>query len=1570
MAEKIKVKLDANGGSGGPNETIVLGEDSPIGAQVFEDEPSRPGYKFVGWATEKDAFDVDFVPGTRVEEPMTVYAVWSAGKIHTVSFDANGGENPPAPIKVLYGASVGLPSTKDQPKRAGYKFMGWSKSKLKPLKPSDIDDYYFEIETETDYVSSDEKYYAVWCKYNTIHFDSMDGETVKDLNTIESLIDPPMFRKPKQRQGKRFAGWSFTHSGEPIDEVIHLEGEITLHAIWVDTVDVRFKAEGSDDQDIYCTADKGQSLKEVLYSDDLPEVDSNEDKVFVGWATSKNADKPNVDINTKLESDMIFYPVWKEKVSVIFNFEDEEYIGSGYKGQSLGEIWDKTANEYYIYGEDDYIYGEDDYIDDEGEYIIDDEYDYIDDEGKVVVGWADSESATQANMSADFVVDSDIVVYCIKGTAYTIKIDTSAIEELDVYWDGPSEIAIRPGRTFDLERLPSIGIDEEEGQEYIIGWAKSTDPTKILDVKKPLEVNGNITLKAVAKEGVRVAFVEDPHYFSDYYDIEEESILVARGEAVDTDNFLKIERAKNKFKGWSTKKYSNEVDVFGMKSFDSDTVLYPVWENNIKLHFDYNDGSGKSEDFYWPVDQHTYAIFEDHMGSLEREGYTFIGWSTSLDSMDLVNLYEDIESDLNCYAIWGENKTLTLNPNGGSPGTRYVSTYTDAYVEDVLEDVEEPTRLGYKFAGWALTPDATKKDDIFLIPDYDLTLYAVWKPECKVILDLNDGSGRKITQSVPKGGSIYEEDVEDFELNGFVHIGWSENPSATEADFDLEEDIYSDTTLYAVWKRACKISYDTKGGKAMPPDIVAEGAEWFLDEARKGGYAFEGWATSPEKTESDVSEPLLVNNDITLYAIWGQPVYVKFDMNANGEASKTIGTSKGRTIDINDLELAEPQKEKAGKIFVGWSTSETAKEPDFNSEIKVSDNMVVYAVWKDACLVKYNDGMGGKVTTKKVAKGKKLGDLIYKDTDSYEEGYTFVGWSKDKSSSEPIRYNDETPINSDITLYGIWKKEFTIKFDANGGTLETKEAEVPEGPLPYSCFGSPYKPGYMFAGWATNKEAKEADFIEGYPVKGDMTVYAVWTSRCRITFDKNGGKAAPEPIIVAKGSSAGYDWPSISGMKRAGYAFGGWSTNKNATKADFNNQTVVNSDITVYAVWKTPCTIQFDDNGGFGGPNRIKSFVDEELDLDPFFAPEREGYVFLGWSENASAQQADYTDKYTAKGDKTLYAVWAKLHTVSFDANGGSQAPTYIIVMDGNKLGEKYPTNIPTRPNHRFAGWAIGDSTEANFSEETVINSDLTVKALWVETVTVTFKSNGGSQAPASITVDKGQALGDIFPADKLKRKSALFKGWSTRKNGVWPNFKKDTIVNEDITVYAVWHRIYNKAVYTMKPGSKKTLKLPKSVVRSKVKWKSFNTKRAKFDKKGKLIAVGPGIVNVQGRYKNKIYKYKIRIAPKKPAKLKAKKSGSRVKLTWKKPKGARGLVIYRAKRIKGKYKFKKIKTLKIKKNKSKGTLKVKQGKGKYAYYVKAYGSLRKYTVKKNKFVKGKFGRCYSKKSSKTYVKR
>lgn len=425
--------------------------------------------------------------------------------------------------------------------------------------------------------------------------------------------------------------------------------------------------------------------------------------------------------------------------------------------------------------------------------------------------------------------------------------------------------------------------------------------------------------------------------------------------------------------------------------------------------------------------------------------------------------------------------------------------------------------------------------------------------------------------------------------------------------------------------------------------------------------------------------------------------------------------------------------------------------------------------------------------------GSHRGEM--KDRKSYSE-----------SSKDYLDYCDSREIKVDF-YYDLNK--YTISFNANGGSGAPSSVTKYYGETLTLPTTTPTRSGYTFSGWGTYSTDTSANYNPGsnYTSNSGTTLYAIWTANVpepetyTISYNANGGSGAPSAQVKTENVTL-----TLSSTKptRSGYTFKGWSTSKTATSPTYSagGSYTTNASATLYAVWEqnapTTYTVSYNANGGSGAPSSQTKTQNVTLTLSST-KPTRSGYTFLGWSTSSTATSPTYyaSGSYTANASVTLYAVWSKnppaTYTVSFNANGGSGAPSSVTKTDGVTL--YLPTTEPYRSNYEFLGWSTSSTATSptyyaggSFSR----NANTTLYAVWEyspETYTVRYNANGGTGAPSSQTKTYGVnlTLSSTIPT----RSGYNFLGWSTSSTATSATYSAggSYTANSGATLYAVWEK-------------------------------------------------------------------------------------------------------------------------------------------------------------------------------------
>ena len=331
------------------------------------------------------------------------------------------------------------------------------------------------------------------------------------------------------------------------------------------------------------------------------------------------------------------------------------------------------------------------------------------------------------------------------------------------------------------------------------------------------------------------------------------------------------------FLGWSIYSYdvSGDYLVTGGNAV-VDTVLYAVFRDKVEITFyDKTDGIPVVKSY---PDGETITL----PAPADYPGYAFVGWydNPQFSRMPVTRVTVYAGNTYTYYARWEETSyTITFEGEGteGLPDVKYY------YGDD--DDLPEPERAGYSFAGWCLVPQEEMgvDDELFYSISADMygdkTLYAVWEPEVYTIYFDPNGGDAVATAGAATYGENYT--FTPAERTGYTFLGWfsdAEGGTQYTDDHGRSLDVWNETegrTLYAQWTiNTYTVRYETDGGTTVRAQKYEHGEKIELPEDPiKTGLFFAGWYSDEEFTQ-EVSSSSLVLSDMTLYARWVESIAV------------------------------------------------------------------------------------------------------------------------------------------------------------------------------------------------------------------------------------------------------------------------------------------------------------------------------------------------------------------------------------------------------------------------------------------------------------------------------------------------------------------------------------------------------------------------------------------------------------------------------------------------------------------------------------------------------------------------
>lgn len=883
----------------------------------------------------------------------------------------------------------------------------------------------------------------------------------------------------------------------------------------------------------------------------------------------------------------------------------------------------------------------------------------------------------------------------------------------------------------------------------------------------------------------------------------------------------------------------SKSSVSGTFSSESSSATVYYYESTYTISFNANGGSGAPS-----------SITKKHFTNATlpsdkpyRTGYTFKGWGTSSSTSYAAyqpgsTFYTNANTTL--YAVWSaKTYTISYNANGGSGGP---GSQTKTHGIKMLISRVEPTRSGYTFLGWSTSPSASSasyQPGEWYYANADRIFYAVWKKNAPatytVSYDANGGSGAPGNQTKTENVTLTLSPVSP-RRTGYTFKGWATNKFMPGAQYQPggKYTANASVTLYALWECA-HTSTEKKWTTGCEWKTVCKNCGVTISSGTTHGpYTYGDWVYSNGRQHSRYKSCIHGDYHTTEYA--SHITSTEYDQYSASQHKKYSHCSVcNSTVGSVSYE---------GHTF----TSTTS-----NGQVVSTCSLCGYTQTSaQTYTISYNaNGGNGAPSSQTKVHGVAL---TLSSTIPYRFNYEFLGWSTSSSATtSTYTAGGSYTGNVSVTLFAVWKYKpaiYTVSYDANGGTGAPGRQTKTYGVTLTLTTLIPTRRNYSFVGWSKDRNATSASYAVGgsYTDNADVTLYAVWRydpETYTVRYDANGGSNAPASQTKTYGVPL-----TIASAKptRTGYAFLGWATSRTATVPEYapGDSYTDEASATLYAVWRyIPKTyeVRYDANGGGNAPANQTKTEDVMLTLSATI-PTRYGYTFKGWATLSDATTANYQagGSYTANESVTLYAVWEiNTYTVSFDANGGTNAPNPQRKTHGQNL--ILTVAIPTRPNHVFLGWAADSSATsiayapgATYTAE----EDVMLYAVWQE------RNYDFSVSDLTVTPDEIEQYGKV---------TVKFRVDSWDRNLPYANVPVEVLLNGTViystTVNFSAYGVQN-IVFTLNVGAS----LGTQTLVARINWADHNSETrtgnnstsATYNVK-KVVETSTSVVSVNGEY-------------------------------------------------------------------------------------------------------------------------
>lgn len=402
-------------------------------------------------------------------------------------------------------------------------------------------------------------------------------------------------------------------------------------------------------------------------------------------------------------------------------------------------------------------------------------------------------------------------------------------------------------------------------------------------------------------------------------------------------------------------------------------------------------------------------------------------------------------------------------------------------------------------------------------------------------------------------------------------------------------------------------------------------------------------------------------------------------------------TEYAKKVEENGKLIRPTDPEKEGYVFDAWYKESTFDNKwDFENDIVAADTKLYAKFLPEAEVTKYTVIFKSDENTVINTVTVKEGNSVGEPKNPVKDGYQFDGWYTDVNCTD--KYDFNTVVSADLTLYAKWLAKYTVSFDTDGGsTVETQTVDTGDkATIPTS---TPTKKGYNFVGWYTdNTYTTEFDF-ENTIITDNTTIYAKFEDASIIRLN-------------------GYTFNKISTLEELTtgyYVIGGYNekANTNYYMGEISGG-IFSADVTYknyYGIKAENGKLLIQDLND----NYINLVAEKKVELSKpkktYFEPKMvdDEFQFV-INDSFSFQFNPGSPRFTA------YKLTSKLgNLVLYKAKGVTPINVTYKDLKGNELAKdqllpkQKPSNLkgPALPGHKFVGWCKeGTDTIYDFNAE------------------------------------------------------------------------------------------------------------------------------------------------------------------------------------------------------------------------------------------------------------------------------
>ncbi len=1309
--DEVDISFYANGGrfqNGNESYTKKV-----IKGEIFTepDTPTKEGYAFAGWSTEKNGTDIwDFSADT-TDTAISLYAVWVINE-YTVSFNL-----------MCEDGTVTKPTVNGMityvPQRENYLFNGWytDEDLTKPWDET-------KVVTENGLIL-----YAAWVE---------DSGDARQLTAPVISIEENVFswKEIKGANGYTVIVSSVGSNTPEIETTIYRTSYTIPTSLDAGVYTVKIRAKGNGETTVnspYVTRTYSLRVLEKVTG-----ITFDINTSILSWNKVENADKYTIyfgntpvevgDVNT---FDMSSYDAGDYSIQIAAS--RETWVTSRTSNFSFKKIrlnapevtisinpttkayiltWDSVskADTYRLtFGENRIEVSERSYTISANSSL------WLNNVIKVKVDAFDSD--------ADYLVSINATEHTLKkvtelnasvssSTAGHISISGSVWKPIYVYFD-------LNGATGSIS---AQRITTETGVEYptvptrsgyiFTGWYTEPDCENIYDFTKPLTESVTLYAGWYSCNGTfrelnsgKNSYTSSSSYKYIYFRALSDSQLRFSFERTSSSGTTYVrlydvtdgkevapEFSKSGSGTFSTSFYPAAGHIYYMRiySTSSITLYYSIttYPSNTFLP---DDGGMAVADYYLAQeaqDASNYVLCGETYtltAYTDDDRYIFAGWYDGDTCLGNELTYQVTmgTDNQNIVAKW-VYYTVTIEKNISEAGS--ISSNKDIVVGvGNSVTITATTNSGYTWDGWynGETKLTDETSYTFTMTETDVTYTAKWVYYTVTTSSNLDGAGSYTQRTDYKVTVGKSTTITASTYSGYTWLGWYDGDTKLTDSLSYTFTMPAENVTYtAKWIKVTLERNDTSAGTVTNLSSKYKvGDEVTITASTNSGYTWVGWYDGDTKLTDSLSYTFTMPaENVTYTAKWiTRPVTVEKNISAAGSVSGVPSTSVvGQQVTIT-------ASTNSGYTWLGWYNGNTKLTDELSYTFVMPTDEITYtAKWTYYTITTNTDlsaaGSYTQRTNYKVTVGQSVTLTATPNT-----GYTFVGWYDGETKlSENSSYTFTMPAEN-IAYTAKWTY-YTLTTNtslAEGGSYtQRSDYKVTAGSS--TTITATTNNGYTFVGWFNGETKLSGDLSYTFAMPATNVTYTAKWIECPVTLQKNISEAGSISSLPSK-SSVG-DEITVTATTQSGYTFVGWYDGDTKLSGDLSYTfTMPAENVTYTAKWIKVTVAANNSAAGSITSLTSKYTAGQEITVT---ATTNSGYTFVGWFNGETKLTSELSYTFTMPEENVTYtARWIKV-TI---ATNISAAGTVTSLTSTYKAGQEITVTATTNRGYTFVGWYDGD---------------------------------------------------------------------------------------------------------------------------------------------------------------------------------------------------------------------------------------------------------------------------------------